>query len=379
MKKKNIKPLVILGFIGLCLLLLYWALPKVYVNTQSIQLEVEAYEYYDPKILLEDYVNDESKLYIQTNLGWKEQGLNTDLKIADKMVIKLVSKDSMIRSKETTFEITGIDTKAPIIEISDEKIILEGGENLKNHINFKVMDYRYGAYDYELKKPDISFVATDLGNFTYTLIAEDLSGNKTEAMIDFEVVPYVLSQEESKDPNVWITKARRLDNGFVPDLEDIPKDYTYPYRDRSFKLEPEALKNFVNMADALQKETRKEMLIESAYRDYDAQEALHNGTATQEANTFTARPGHSEHEAGFAVDVRTQDKLSSEFASTEQYDWIQNNAHRFGYIVRYQEDKQDNTNYIFEPWHLRYVGEEVASFMFNNKISFDEYIIQNLN
>lgn len=377
MKKKNIKPLVILGFIALCLLLLYWALPKVYINAQSIQLEVEAYEYYDPKILLEDYVNDESKLYIQTNLGWKEQSLNTDLKIADRMVIKLVSKDNMIRSMETTFEITGIDTKAPIIELSDEKIILKGGENLKNHINYKVMDYRYGSYDYELKKPDISFVATDLGNFSYTLVAKDLSGNETEAIINFEVVPYVLTQEEAKDTSVWITKARRLDNGFVPNLEDVPKEYGYA--NHLFKLEPEALKNYIKMADTLEKETESNILIQSAYRTYEAQDALYNGTTTQAANTFTARPGHSEHEAGFAVDVRTQDKSSSEFADTDEYAWIKDNAHRFGYIIRYQEDKEENTNYIFEPWHLRFVGEEIANFIFENNISFDEYIIQNLN
>jgi D-alanyl-D-alanine carboxypeptidase len=110
--------------------------------------------------------------------------------------------------------------------------------------------------------------------------------------------------------------------------------------------------------------------ISSAYRSFDRQAGLYRryvrewGTA--KAETFTARPGFSEHQTGRAVDIFTSEecKLEECFADTAAAKFVAAHAHEYGFIVRYPPDKQDVTGYRHEPWHLRYVGVELAQEMY---------------
>lgn len=115
----------------------------------------------------------------------------------------------------------------------------------------------------------------------------------------------------------------------------------------------------------------------SAYRSFDRQTAIYDSyvksSGEQEADTYSARPGFSEHQTGLAVDVMGGDTPYSQFKSTKESTWVNENAYKYGFIVRYPDGKEDITGYIAEAWHLRYVGIDVAKIINDENITFDEY------
>lgn len=106
---------------------------------------------------------------------------------------------------------------------------------------------------------------------------------------------------------------------------------------------------------------------QSGYRSYDYQNDLYNGYVKRNgktsADTFSARPGASEHQTGLAFDLNT---ISNSFKDTAEGKWVAKNAYIYGYILRYPEGKTNETGYIYEPWHIRYVGKELAKELYNN-------------
>jgi D-alanyl-D-alanine carboxypeptidase len=90
------------------------------------------------------------------------------------------------------------------------------------------------------------------------------------------------------------------------------------------------------------------------------------------ADSQSARPGYSEHQTGLAVDVEpTSRKCEVEacFGDTPEGKWVAANAHKFGFIIRYPKNMQSVTGYIYEPWHIRYVGKELAGEMHKQNIA----------
>lgn len=114
----------------------------------------------------------------------------------------------------------------------------------------------------------------------------------------------------------------------------------------------------------------------SGYRSYQYQTQLYNNYVNQhgeeEANTFSARPGFSEHQTGLTFDLKDFNGQLVEDPITSQ--WIKDNCAKYGFILRYPEGKEDITGYIYEPWHLRYVGEEVANQIMNNNTTLEQYL-----
>jgi len=118
----------------------------------------------------------------------------------------------------------------------------------------------------------------------------------------------------------------------------------------------------------------------SGYRSYNTQKWLFENRASkigeEEANKLIARPGESEHQTGLAMDITSQSvqfDLKEKFGETEEGKWVKDNAHKFGFIIRYTKDKEDITGYNYEPWHIRYVGKEAAREIYNKGIAFEEY------
>lgn len=114
----------------------------------------------------------------------------------------------------------------------------------------------------------------------------------------------------------------------------------------------------------------------SGYRSYQYQTNLYNNYVNQHgeeaANTFSAKPGFSEHQTGLTFDLKDFNGQLVEDPITSQ--WIKDNCAKYGFILRYPEGKEDITGYIYEPWHLRYVGEEVANQIMNNNITLEQYL-----
>ena len=92
-----------------------------------------------------------------------------------------------------------------------------------------------------------------------------------------------------------------------------------------------------------------------------------------EADTYSARPGFSEHQTGLALDINTASR-SAHFETTATYRWLIENCWRYGFILRYPTAKTETTGIIYEPWHYRYVGQEAAAEIYQQGVCLEEYI-----
>ena len=116
--------------------------------------------------------------------------------------------------------------------------------------------------------------------------------------------------------------------------------------------------------------------ISSGFRSYNKQKSLYNGYVSSDgktkADTYSARPGHSEHQSGLAFDVN---QINSSFDNTKEAKWLHKNCYKYGFILRYPKNKTNETGYIYESWHYRYVGVELATKLYNNGdwITMEDY------
>ncbi|MBQ3099965.1 MAG: M15 family metallopeptidase [Clostridia bacterium] len=112
----------------------------------------------------------------------------------------------------------------------------------------------------------------------------------------------------------------------------------------------------------------------SGFRSYATQERVYNGWVntygTEGADRISARPGHSEHQTGMAIDVNS---LDESFGDTDTGKWLASNAHKYGFIIRYPKGKEHITGYSYEPWHIRYVGE-IAADIYESGLTLEEYL-----
>ncbi|WP_413379609.1 D-alanyl-D-alanine carboxypeptidase family protein [Alkalihalobacillus sp. 1P02AB] len=122
-----------------------------------------------------------------------------------------------------------------------------------------------------------------------------------------------------------------------------------------------------------------ELFAISGYRSYERQEVLYeNALANHGADQeVVAMPGQSEHQTGLAMDVSSRSNgfaLSAAFEETDEGQWLAAHAHEYGFIIRYPKGKEEITGYDFEPWHLRYIGTEIAEILFENDWTLEEYL-----
>lgn len=160
---------------------------------------------------------------------------------------------------------------------------------------------------------------------------------------------------------------------YVDGILIVNKKYPLP-KDYDPKVNKEALEALKSMqADA--KALNLDLTLISGYRSYKDQEILHQKYVLKDgeeiANTYSAKPGYSEHQTGLAFDVGSTDRS---FSDTIEAKWIEENAHLYGFIVRYPRDKMNITGYIYEPWHVRYLGVDIATKVKESGLTLEEYL-----
>lgn len=172
-----------------------------------------------------------------------------------------------------------------------------------------------------------------------------------------------------------VNKDNSVDRSYVPELAEI---------DDGIQFDKRAISYLKEMINAMYKADITKIWVQSAYRSYDKQEELFNrkveeykkqGKKQEEAEnlaqTIVQRPEMSEHNLGLAADFNT---VTNEFEETKAFEWLQKNAHNYGFILRYPKDKQDITGITYESWHWRYVGKEHAKVMKEKGYCLEEYI-----
>lgn len=172
---------------------------------------------------------------------------------------------------------------------------------------------------------------------------------------------------------ILVNKYSRLASDYVPDdLVTVESAYS-----NGGKLKSEVNDAFCDLVEALWAETGLHLVNISPYRSYSLQSSLYarysarDGAAS--ADRYSAHAGYSEHQTGLALDVSVPGGTLNGFKKSKQFEWMRDNAHRFGFILRYGEGMEYITGYKFEPWHYRYVGAEAAAFIYENGLTFEEY------
>ena len=177
----------------------------------------------------------------------------------------------------------------------------------------------------------------------------------------------------SKKELMLVNKFNYLDENYAPD--DIVKvSMQFAYGDNEIKKE--VYEKFRSMYNDAKKEGLY-LIITSSYRDYNFQKELWDSYANQKgdewADSVSARAGYSEHQTGYTLDIVTYNANMSSFEKTDEFKWLQDNAYKYGFILRYPKDKEDITGYSYESWHYRYVGKDDATKIKKLGITFDEY------
>lgn len=180
--------------------------------------------------------------------------------------------------------------------------------------------------------------------------------------------------DNPNDILVLVNKKNQLPKDFIP-KELILLNEKYAIKDKYLRKEAAlAFENLSRDASIL----GYKIIATSTYRNYDYQAELYNYYVQEKgqayADSCSARPGHSEHQTGLTVDVMGSNNDYDKFEDSDEFEWMKNNAHLYGFIMRYPKNKTQETGFKYEPWHYRYVGVNVAKTIYSEDLVLEEYL-----
>lgn len=236
-------------------------------------------------------------------------------------------------------------------------------ENLDRYIKYDFIDTN-SVYDTTILKEKYNY--EDTVTFVNAYLDKDYYSND---------IP--LSKDEASKLDVIVNKYYKLDKDYEPeDLTVINSKFASGTQ----KLRKEAAGKFEEMASDMLKENLK-IYAGSTYRSYSYQEGLYNRYVKKdgfkEAETYSARAGYSEHQLGLAVDI-VNGKWNYLSEGDKEYTWLVNNSYKYGFILRYPHESEYITGYVFEDWHFRYLGIDLATKVHESKLTYDEYIARGM-
>lgn len=242
--------------------------------------------------------------------------------------------------------------------LSTKEIKLEKLNNIDKKVNYFNYNYLDRYINYKKKN----------NNLSDKQIVLNVNMN-----LDYKFYEKTIPSKYLNKEYILVNKYYYVGEKYVPEnLESLPLSYSRSGM-KLTNVAKSALEELINAA----KTDNMTILVTSSYRSYEYQVKLYNQYAEEnskeEADTYSARPGYSEHQTGLAVDIHNGKKVYTDFESTEEFNWMQENAYKYGFILRFPKDKVNETGYIYESWHYRYVGKDIAKYIHKNNISFEEY------
>lgn len=372
-KKSKKKKILIISLVSVFIILLgvfiYFATSSdIFTYKDKITIEVG-----EDIPTIKDYLyknNDKIK-----DITWKDID-NSDSKIykagtyigtftykGEEKEVKLIVKDT--KSPEINgvkdIEVLAFTTKPDLLsEITAD-------DNSKEEIKVEVK----GEYNIEIP-----------GEYNLSYVAKDSSGN--ESIKEFKVIV-------KENENVKISKTSKGNTiknyygiTYIDDVIVVNKTYSLPSNFAPNNLVTingyikvvDYVKNAFNELKSDASSIGLNIYASSGYRSYSDQKYIYNNyvkmDGQEKADTYSARAGYSEHQTGLAIDVNTIDMT---FDNTEESIWLKENCYRYGFIIRYPKNKDSITGYMYEPWHIRYVGKELAKKLYNDGqwITLEEY------
>lgn len=275
----------------------------------------------------------------------------------------ITNKDFKEQNLEKYIELMNISS----LDIDDIIFVINGNYNTNISYNKDVIDVMKA--DYFIKDNLERYISYMEKNpkLDKNEIIKDVNSN-----IDYKFYTNVKDADITKGNLILVNKYYKLSSNYTPNnLVTVDKKYG-----KTLQMNKEAYEAFKEMFEAA-KNDGMHIWVRSPYRSYQTQNILYESYASEDgydkADTYSARPGYSEHQTGLAVDVVADDNSLANFENTKEFTWIKNNAYKYGFIMRYPKDKEYITGYMYESWHYRYVGKEIAKEIYDKGLTFEEY------
>lgn len=287
--------------------------------------------------------------------------------------VDLIFKDLHGKEHTYTYKINVVDKEAPVLIFNKELKTKYGA-----HVDLlKIVSVSDNSLE------DINITVEGEYNFnkagTYKLyyVAKDSSGNETRE--EFSLIVNRKNGVSNIGPYKFIT-SKGFDgyivNGitYIDGVIIVNKTYSLPSNYAPGLLAK--TKEAFNEMQAASKLEGLNIYLSSGFRSYSTQSNLYNKYVNRDgkakAETYSARPGHSEHQSGLAFDVN---QINDTFNDTAEAKWLLNNCYKYGFILRYPKGKTTETGYKYESWHFRYVGVNLATKLYNNGdwITLEDY------
>ncbi len=197
----------------------------------------------------------------------------------------------------------------------------------------------------------------------------------TYVNINLDLKPYEETNQVS-DPSDLLALVNKY-NGLPTTYKPDDLAYVDGFYNNQVPMRKVAKESFLELQNAA-KENGINLMPTTAYRDASFQKTLYNNYVAKDgveaADTYSARPGFSDHQTGLAIDLKDATITSDVRLSDEDFEWLEKNCAEYGFIIRYPKDKENITLYQFENWHIRYVGKEEAKTIMDNHLTLEEYI-----
>lgn len=345
---------------------------------KASSLEILLKEEYHENIL--NIINEEN--FIEENLLEYIQYLNKYKTADTKDIVFLVNngkteiKYSLDISEiinHKNFKLNNFDryiTYYQKYELAVDKTITAVNTDLdKDDIELDDITALFLGKDYYLKR-NLARYKSYYNNYS-NLSADEIIA-RVNSNLDKTFYKDVTASDLSKGELILVNKYHYLSSSYVPtNLVTISSNYG------NGQIKDITYNAFIEMYNAAAKENLY-LYISSPYRSYSKQSSLYtnyvNSDGQKNADTYSARAGYSEHQTGLAIDLGTASNHSiNAFKNSQEFTWMKKNAHKYGFIMRYQEGKEYITGYIYEPWHYRYVGVEIATYIYKHNITYEEY------
>lgn len=295
--------------------------------------------------------------------------------------INISIKNKLGKVKEYHYTVNVYDDEKPSIIFSKE-LTIEEGQNIDLLKDVKVED---NSQEKITPSVEGNYDINEPGKYQLYYVAKDSSDN--EAKEEFTLIVKEKKKETTSNDtisNPQETKTFTTSKGFKGVIKDgityidgyliVNKTYSLP---SSYGTSlTSTTKNAFNKMQAAAKLDGINIYIASGFRSYQTQNRLYNNYVARDgkakADTYSARPGHSEHQSGLAFDICSHDLdgqdacINSNFDNTDQAKWLAQNAYKYGFILRYPKGKTNETGYKYESWHFRYVGTDLSTKLYNN-------------
>lgn len=367
MRKKRVKLKFSKKVITIIVIIIIFIISFILLNKNNLKLELKGKE----KVIL--------------NVGHKYKDKGCIAKIFNKDISNKIKKSSNLKERVLgTYEIKYsikkifftkriyrkvkvIDKEKPIITLKGESEITLEKEKEYKELGYSATDNYDGDITKRVKingKVDIS----KIGTYELKYSVKDSSNN------EFIITRKINIKEKEVNKNN-INKSSNNSNNltYIKGILIVNKKYSLP-EDYDPGVDSTAYNSFLKLqSDA--KAVGHSIPFLSGFRSYSKQQTLYNNYVAKDgvalADTYSARPGHSEHQTGLAFDVG---EISDSYGETNAGIWLKENCHKYGFIIRYLKGKENITGYKYEPWHIRYVGIDVATNIMKKNITLEEYL-----